>query len=121
LRVAADPRGVRRGERGQAAAELVAVLPCAAAVLALAWQLVLAGETLWAASAAVRAAARAAAVGGDPAAAARAHLPARLEHGLTVEHGPSGRTTVRLRIPSVAGIVLGHVTAEAEFAGQEAP
>ena len=45
---------------GQAAAELVALLPLAALLIAGAWQLALAGHAAWAADAAARAAARAA-------------------------------------------------------------
>ena len=57
---------MREPEHGQAAVELVSLLPLVAAVLALAWQLALCGHAAWAASAAAGAAARAAAEGGDP-------------------------------------------------------
>jgi len=104
---------------GQATVELVALLPCLAAVLAVAWQLVLAGHATWAAAAAARAAARAAAVGGDPEAGARAHLPARLEHGLEVRRHAGGAVEVGLRIPAVVpALRLGRVHAEARFAPQ---
>ena len=67
---------LRRAD-GQAAAELVALLPLAALLLAGAWQLVVAGHAAWAADAAARAAARAAAVGADAArGGARARCPA---------------------------------------------
>jgi hypothetical protein len=63
------------GEEGTASVELVAVVPfLLLAVLAVA-QVTLAGQTLWSAGVAARAGARAAVVGGDPAAAARAALP----------------------------------------------
>jgi len=105
---------------GQAAVELVAVLPVVVAVLALGWQLVLAGHAAWAAAAAARAAARAHAVGADAADAARAHLPARLERGLGVRPGTDGEVSVRVRIPPVLGAVrLGHTTATARFEPQE--
>jgi hypothetical protein len=107
--------------RGQAAVELVAVLPFVAAALALAWQLALAGHAAWAAAAAARAAARAHAVGADPAAAARARLPSRLERGLRVRARSGGEVSVRVRIPPVAGAVrLGHTTAIARFEPQAA-
>jgi hypothetical protein len=60
---------------GQAAAELVALLPLGALLLAGAWQLVVAGHASWSAGAAARAAARASALGADAGAAARAELP----------------------------------------------
>src|SRR5262245_38363538 len=59
-----------RCSRGQAAVELVAVLPLVALVLAAAGQAVLAGYAVWQAHVAARSAARAAAVGADPRAAA---------------------------------------------------
>jgi len=104
---------------GQAAAELVALLPLAALLLAGAWQLVLAGHATWAAGSAARAAARAAAVGADARAAARAELAARLERGLRVRDRGPGTVEVRLRIPPVLGLpVLGHTTATAHFRPQ---
>ena len=63
-----------RSESGQAAVELVVLLPLIVAILALALQALLAGQAVWEARAAARAAARAHAVGADAAAAARAHL-----------------------------------------------
>jgi hypothetical protein len=107
---------------GQAAVELVALLPLVAIVLALAWQAVLAGHAAWAATAAARAAARAAAVGADPAAAARAHLPASLERGLRVSPagGGAGAVELSLRIPRVlAAVSLGRVSATGHFRPQE--
>src|SRR4051794_7616590 len=106
-------------ERGQATVELVALLPCLAAVLAVAWQLALAGHATWAAAAAARAAARASAVGSDPAAAARAHLSADLERGLTVEKQPGGAVVVGVRTPVVVpGVSFGRVHAESRFAAR---
>ena len=111
-------RSWRRTE-GQAAAELVALLPLAALLLAGAWQLVIAGHAAWAAGSAARAAARAAAVGADPRAAAREHLPARLERGLRVHDRGAGTVDVTLRIPPVLGLrLLGHTTASAHFRPQ---
>ncbi len=105
---------------GQAAAELVALLPLAALLLAGAWQLVIAGHAAWAAGSAARAAARAAAVGADSSAAARRALPAALERGLRVHDRGSGTVEVTLRIPRVLGLpLLGQTTATAHFGPQE--
>ena len=103
-------------ENGQASAELAALLPCLAAVLAVAWQLVLAGHASAAAAVAARAAARAEAVGADPGAAARAHLPRRLERGLRVRRTRAGAIEVSLRVPAILNAVrLGRVHAEARL------
>jgi hypothetical protein len=60
----------------------VALLPLVALLLALAYQALLAGQAAWEAHVAARAAARANAVGGDAAQAARAHLPTAPPVGL---------------------------------------
>jgi hypothetical protein len=104
---------------GQAAAELVAVLPLAALLLAGAWQLAVAGHAVWAADAAARAAARAAAVGEDARAAARRELPGRLERDIRVRDRGEGTVEVTVRIPPVLGLpVLGHASATAHFRPQ---
>jgi hypothetical protein len=106
-------------QSGQASVELVALLPLIAALLALAWQLVLAGHAEWAAGAAARAAARAHAVGGDPRAAARGHLPHRLERDLRLKVHPGGTVEVSLPIPAVlAAVRLGRAEASAHFVPQ---
>jgi hypothetical protein len=108
-----------RRDDGQAAVELVALLPLAALLIAGAWQLAVAGHTLWAAGAAGRAAARAAAVGGDARAAARARLPGSLRRGLRVRDGGDGTVRVVVRIPRVLGLPrLGRVTSTAHFRRQ---
>ena len=108
----------RRSE-GQAAAELVALLPLGALLLAGAWQLVVAGHAAWAAGGAARAAARASAVGSDPAAAARRALSDRLERGLRVQARGPGSVAVTVRIPPVLGLpLLGDATATAHFQPQ---
>jgi hypothetical protein len=90
-------------EAGQASVEFAALLPLAA-VLALAlWQVAVAGYAEWISGGAARAAARAAAVGGDPLAAARRVLPAALEPGLRVERRSGGGVRLTLRIPVVVG------------------
>jgi hypothetical protein len=102
------------GEDGQATVELVAVLPVLGLVVLLAWQAVVAGQTWWLAGAAAREGARAAALGGDPVAAARRVLPgARL-----VQSGADG-VEVRAAVPPVvAGLRFGSVTVRARMEPQ---
>jgi hypothetical protein len=109
-----------RGQSGQASVELIAVLPVAAALLALAWQAVLAGHAAWAATAAARAAARAAALAHDPAPVARARLDDGLARGARVEADGAGRVTVSVRVPSVLpGLWLGRVDGSSRFRPQD--
>jgi hypothetical protein len=96
-------RRALRSEDGQAAVELVAALPFVALLAAILWQAALAGQAAWLAGSAARAAARAEAVGSDPASAARGVLPARLERGLRVRPRPDGGVTVTLPVPLVTG------------------
>jgi pilus assembly protein CpaE len=94
---------------GTASVELVAVVPLLLlAVLAVA-QIALAGQALWSASVAARAGARAAAVGGDPAAAARAALPSSLRREAKVEDedGIEVRVEVPRLIPSLPTVRVG--------------
>jgi hypothetical protein len=91
----------RRGEDGQASVEMAALLPLVVLLGALLWQAVVAGQALWLSGAAARAAARAAAVGGDAEAAARGALPPRLEQGLRVRAAGGGGVRVSVRVPSV--------------------
>ena len=108
-----------RRDDGQAAVELIALLPLVALLAAGAWQLVVAGHAAWSADAAARAAARAVATGGDARAAARASLPGRLEEGLKVAASEDGDVRVTLRIPPIVGLrVLGTVSASAHFRPQ---
>jgi len=109
----------RRDERGQAAVELVALLPLVGLLVALLWQALLAGETVWLSGGAARAAARAVAVGGDPFVAARAVLPPRLERGLRVRRKSDGAVTLVLRVPAaLGGGTIAAVTARARFEAQ---
>jgi hypothetical protein len=109
-----------RSARGQAAVELVAILPLVALVLAAAGQALLAGYAFWQAHVAARAAARAAAVGADSRAAALAHLPGMLEPGAHVRAGDDGDARVTLRIPAVVrALALGSVSASAHFDPQD--
>jgi Flp pilus assembly protein TadG len=110
---------VRSDQNGQAAVELVAVLPVLAALVAGLWQVALVGHASWSAAAAARAAARAEALGLDARRAARAHLPAPLERGLRVRASEGGEVTVTVRVPSVVGGAgLGHASASAAFVAQ---
>jgi Flp pilus assembly protein TadG len=104
---------------GQAAVELVALLPLAALLLAGAWQLAVAGHAVWAADAAARAAARAAAIGDDAGTAARRELTDRLARDVRVRERAEGTVEVTVRIPPVLGLpVLGHTSATAHFRPQ---
>src|SRR5919197_1404253 len=91
-------------DAGQATVELVAVLPLVAALLAALWQLALVGYAEWAANVAARAAARADAVGADPAGAARAHLGRSLERGLRVRSLSGGAGGGALPLPTLPGL-----------------
>jgi hypothetical protein len=92
-----------RTQQGQASVELIALLPLIVVLAAVLWQAVLAGQAAWLAGSAARAAARAQAVGGDPVAAARRVLPARLTHGLGVRAGSDGSVTVSVPVPLAMG------------------
>jgi hypothetical protein len=110
----------RGGERGQASVELVAVLPLVGVLVALLWQALLAGETVWLSGGAARAAARAAALGADPLDAARAVLPPRLEQGLRVQRDDDGGVALVLRVPAaLGGGALGSITTRARFEAQQ--
>ena len=114
-----DPRRPAASTRGQAAVEFVALLPLLALVLSVGAQLVLAGDALWSAAAAARAAARAHAVGADARGAALTVLPRRLERALAVESETDGTVLVRVRVPALApGLDLGTVSARAHFEPQ---
>ena len=107
------------GERGQASIELVALLPLLFALAALAWQAALAGQAIWLTGAAARSAARAAAVGADPARAARGSVPPALSRFVRVRSVRDGAVEVALGVPSVVGGArLGTVRARARFAPQ---
>lgn len=111
--------GLSRGAEGQATVELVALLPLVGLLVALLWQALLAGATVWLSGGAARAAARAVAVGADPAAAARSVLPARLERGLRVERKPDGEVAVVLQVPAALGPgTIAPVTTSARFEAQ---
>jgi hypothetical protein len=109
-----------RADQGQAAVELVAMIPIVVVLTAALWQAVVAGQAMWVSGAAARAAARAAAVGGDAEAAARRALPGALEHGLRVKTDDDGKAEVRIGVPLVIGEGrLTTVSAKAHFEPQE--
>jgi hypothetical protein len=86
-------------ERGQASAELVAVVPALLLGVLIAAQIGLVGYALWAAGDAARAGARAALVGGDPEASARGALPGPLRDGANVSG--KGEVEVRVHVPAL--------------------
>ena len=90
---------VLRDEVGQAAAELIGTVPFVLLGGLVAWQLALAGQTLWLCANAARVAARAEAVGRDARAAARSALPSTLEKGLRITSSGAGAVRVQLRMP----------------------
>ena len=121
LRCSRERARVRRlrPDDGQATVELVALLPLVGLLVALLWQALLAGETVWLSGGAARAAARAAAVGADPARRRARGPPARLERGLRVRREPDGAVAVVLRVPAaLGGGTLAPVTARARFEAQ---
>jgi hypothetical protein len=92
-------------ERGQAAAELVAIVPVAIAVCLGLAQLAIAGYALWSAGDAARAGARAGHVGGDAETAARSALPELLEGEARIEAsgrvGGPAEVSVRVDAPAL--------------------
>jgi hypothetical protein len=85
------------GEVGSASLELVGVLPFLLVAILVAAQLAMAGASLWSASLAARAGARASLVGGRADAVARAALPPVLREGARV--GTGGGVAVEVPLP----------------------
>ncbi|HWI21086.1 MAG TPA: hypothetical protein VNT22_00570 [Baekduia sp.] len=111
--------GIGDREDGQAAVELVALLPLIVGVGALILQAALAGQALWLSQAAARSAARELAVGTDREAQAATHaLPARLRRGMQLKLKTGGDVEVRVRIPALIGGNLGSVTGRARMEPQ---
>lgn len=110
---------LRHSQRGQASIELLGAVPLVLLAGLVAWQLVLAGHTLWLSAHAARAAARAEAVGKDPSRAARSTLPDSLERGLKVTRRRGGGVTVKVAMPLVARRLGGRVavSASSSFGG----
>jgi hypothetical protein len=108
-----------RAHDGQAAVEFVAMIPIVILLAAALWQAVVAGQAVWVSGAAARAAARAAAVGGDAEAAARRALPGARERGLVVDTD-DGKAEVRIAVPLAIGDGrLATVAAKAHFEPQD--
>lgn len=82
---------------------MVALLPLVALLSMVLWQAAVAGQAVWLAGSAARAAARAQAVGGRPLNAARGVLPGRLEDGLKVKTARDGSVSLSLGVPLVTG------------------
>jgi hypothetical protein len=97
------------GEEGTASVELVAVVPFLLLAVLVVAQVALAGQTLWSASVAARAGARAAVVGGDPAAAALAALPPSMRRRAKIENeeGVEVQVEIPRLIPSLPPVRLG--------------
>ncbi|WP_217913187.1 hypothetical protein [Miltoncostaea marina] len=116
----------RRAPRGQAAVELVALLPAVVLAALVVAQIVLAGSLWTLAGGAARAGARAAEVGAPAEAAARAALPGRHAGGARVQAvtaaGAPARVRVRLPVPRLLPLVPRfHVSASATAAGGGGP
>ena len=107
----------RRGERGQAALELLALLPLLLAVALAATQLLAVGYASVLAGNAAEAAALALAGGGDPRAAAHDALPgwSRARARLSIT---GGHVHVRLRPPTLLRALTGRLEVSATAAVQ---
>lgn len=92
-----------REQAGQASVELVALLPLVILVAAALWQAAIAGQAAWLVGSAARSAARANAVGGDAASAARHALPRSLRGGVSVHAGDDGTVRVGVGVPAILG------------------
>ncbi len=106
-------RGKPGSGTGQAAVELLAILPLVGLAAAIVFHLAIAGWSLWSAAEAARAAARAAAVDSDPRQVALTALPTAFRKRASVRLD-SGRVEVGVAIPTlVPGISLPRVKVEA--------
>ena len=100
---------MRPRPRGQAAVELLALLPVIALAALVAWQMVVAGHVLTVAGAAARTGVRAAEVGAPAGPAALAALPARYAMSgevVALEDAPGGaRVRVRVAVPRLVPLL----------------
>jgi pilus assembly protein CpaE len=122
----ARPRPDPRDERGQVSVELLGITPLILIVLLLVWQFVLLGYTFTLAGNAADEAARAAAVGRDPVAAATSDLPSAWASNASVTTATDGDVVtahVALRVPVlVPGFVSFPFTVDADAgAAKETP
>ncbi len=92
-----SPNPILGRESGSASIELVGVLPFILLAILVAAQLAVVGQALWSAGVAARAGARAALVGKDAKAAARAALPASMRRGTRVRD--DGDVSVEVPVP----------------------
>jgi hypothetical protein len=99
----------------------VALLPVVLLAGLVAWQLLLAGHSLWLCAGAARAAARADTVGRSAESAARSALPDSLERHLSVDHLHEGGIRVSVRVPAVVQVWSTplRVSARASLGGSE--
>ncbi len=103
-RAAGRGPAARAGDRGQVSVELLGITPLILITLVLVWQFVLLGYTFTLAGNAADQAARAAAVGGDPVAAAgRRTCPAAWVSGASVGTGSDGDVVTAHASPAGAG------------------
>lgn len=116
MHLSGDSARARRlcsSQSGQAAVELVAVLPLVGLAAVLCFHLAIAGWALWSAAEAARAGARAVAVDSKARRVALAALPAALRDHATVDFS-SGRATVSIAAPTLLpGVSLPRLGAEA--------
>ena len=106
-------------QRGQAAVEIVALLPFVVLMGALLLQAAIAGQWFWLALSAAGAGSRAHAVGLSSDRAARRALPDRLEAGLRVRSVSDGGVRLTVRVPSLWGGNLGSIDASARMEPQK--
>ncbi len=114
---------IRHCNRGQASVELLGSLPALLMVLAMAWQLVLAGQTAWLAANAAKVGARAQAVGKDPRKAARSALPDHLKGRLVVRarDGSVGKDKAEIRVKLPVPLLLYRWSAPLSVAASAGP
>jgi uncharacterized protein (UPF0333 family) len=106
-------------EEGQASIELLALIPLLGILALVGMQAVLVGQAWWSTRSAASAAARAQAVAQPVRPAALKALPRRLKHGVRVSEQRDGDgVTVIVRLPPVAGLRLGSVSARAQMESQ---
>ena len=86
-------------ERGQASAELIAVIPALLLAVLITAQVGVLGWALWSAGSAARVGARAAHVGADAEVAARSALPTHLRRGARVDEDDD--VGVKVRVPTL--------------------
>lgn len=111
---------IDRPQAGQASVELVGAVVVLVLVVAALWQGLRIAQARWLTAGAARAAARAAAIGSDPLAAARRQLPPRLRSRVRVvlSPGDEGGVRVIVPLPPLIGVRLGALEAGARMEPQ---